>query len=213
MNIPTSSEHGVAGLPDHLLGFALMHVAMRRDARRLVTLAPTLPEEALPRVADWWRQVREVIDWHHRSEDNVVWPELRRRVPGFAADEKAMAHDHVALDQAMEAMTGVLAPGGHRPSLLPAARWFEDLVLEHLRLEEALVFPAFGRIGAPEYLSIERRVLARAPFGVLTFLYPWMLDEADPAAAAKVSATVPPPVRLLGSTVLHWRYYHTRRWW
>ncbi|MEV8633981.1 hemerythrin domain-containing protein [Streptosporangium sp. NPDC051023] len=214
MSVPTSSENSLHGMPDHLCAFALMHVAMRRDARRLGKAAPALDPAMYGRVGAWWRQVRDVIDWHHRSEDDVVWPALRRRVRGFAASEKVMNHDHVALDQAMEAVSAALGSNGDRAALVSASAWFDDLIREHLRLEEAVVFPIFsGDLTVDEYLSIERRVLASASAGILTFLLPWMLDQADRTTAAKVNATIPPPIRLFGGTLLRWRYDHSWRWW
>lgn len=208
-----SSARALRGLPEQVHGFALIHLAMRRDARRLVTAAPTLPPARFDRVLGWWNQVRDVIVWHHRTEDDVLWPELRRRVPGFEANEKVMNHDHVALDQAIETVAAALR-SNDQDALVSAANWFDALIREHLQLEEALVFPVFREnLSVEEYASIERRVLAQIPMRVMAFLLPWMLDEVDTKTAARVTATMPPPVRLLGTTVLTWHYRNTWRWW
>src|SRR5690606_3548901 len=209
-----SDEQIPGDLPDHVYGFALVHIAIRRDARRLAEAAPALQPVLLPRVRTWWRQVRAVIDWHHRSENEVLWPALRRRVRGFAADERVMRHDHIALDNAMKAISAALAPGGDRVALEQTVTWFDALVAEHLTLEEAVLFPIFRTgIGADEYLEIERRVLALARPNVMAFLLPWLFDGVGAEVAAKAAATIPPPLRLLGRTVLRRRYYHKLRWW
>ena len=76
-----------------------------------------------------------------------------------------------------------------------------------MRVEESIVLPVFaGDLPVAAYLDIERRVLASAPFSVLTVLQPWMSDSTDPATEARMAAGIPPPVRLLGRTVLRRRY-------
>ncbi|WP_433087322.1 hemerythrin domain-containing protein [Dactylosporangium sp. CA-052675] len=204
--ISMSSEHGVLDLPEHVRGFALMHVAMRRDAGRLSGAAGAVTAKAVPALASWWQMVRGAIDWHHRSEDEVLWPELRRRVRGFTVREAAIHGDHEILDAAMDAVSAALTPRGVT-DLPGAASRFATVLTEHLRAEERLVFPVFAEEITPqEYLAIERRVVATAPARIMAYLQPWMFDGADRRAVASVSATIPPPVRLVGGTVLRWRY-------
>jgi len=99
-----------------------------------------------------------------------------------------------------------LTPGG--PNVLrTAANRFSAVLHDHLRTEESFVFRVFAEdLTAQEYLQIERRVIATAPARIMGHLQPWMFDGADRRAVASVSATIPPPVRLLGGTVLRWRY-------
>jgi hypothetical protein len=117
VNGSMSSEFGLGGLPQHIRGFASMHVAMRRDARRLVLAAPAIQESEMAAVSAWWRQLHDVIDWHHQAEDDLLWPELRAKVPGFAANEHALNVDHSALEQAMMAVTAGLSPSSGRSFL------------------------------------------------------------------------------------------------
>ncbi|SDI44835.1 Hemerythrin HHE cation binding domain-containing protein [Actinokineospora alba] len=209
MRTQLSTENGLSTIPRHIHGFALMHVAMRRDARRLVAGAAGVRDGQVDRVAGWWRQVRAVIDWHHHTEDDILWPALRAKSPVFAEREQAMHADHIALDEAMEAVTKALAPG-RLLDLAGAARRFDTVVHAHLRDEEAVVLSAFrDDLSEREYLAIERRVIASAPMSVMAFLPPWMLDGADGVGAS----SMPPPVRLLGTTVLRLRYHRQWRWW
>ncbi|MGI5238893.1 hemerythrin domain-containing protein [Dactylosporangium sp. CA-139066] len=204
--VPMSSEQGVHGLPEHIRGFALMHVAMRRDARRLTGVAAAVDASTGPAVATWWSMVRGAIDWHHHSEDEVLWPQLRRQVRGFAAREATIRGDHDALDAAMEAVSVALTPRGIK-GLTVAATRFSTVLHDHLRAEEAFVFPVFTEDLTPqEYQAIERRVVATAPGRVMAYIQPWMFDGADRRVVADIGATIPTPVRLLGSTVLRWRY-------
>ncbi len=208
-----SGEHGVDDLPGHVHGFALMHRAMRRDAHRLVTAAPTLAADKMAKAARWWHQVRAVIDWHYHTEDDLLWPALRSKVPAFARTESAMHDDHAALDAAMDAVTSALS-GGDRTELVSAAARFDAIIQAHLRAEEDVVLPVFCfDMTRREYLAIEREVMASASPSLLAFLFPWMLDSFSRADTAGMIATVPPPVRLIGMTVLQWRYQRQWCWW
>ncbi|WP_406134642.1 hemerythrin domain-containing protein [Streptomyces sp. NBC_01089] len=202
---PMSSERLVT-LPGHFHGFALMHIAMRRDAARLAAAARSANLGSPERIGAWWRGLRDVIDWHHHSEDEILWPELRRAVPSFAAAAAALDGDHAGLDKAMDTVGAALAPGAPATALVPAADAFGGLLRDHLATEEHVVFPAFTELGEQRYLALERRLLRTAPPRVLGHLQPWMFDAADPTSAAHVAATIPPPVRLLGRTVLRRRY-------
>ncbi|MFF2078476.1 hemerythrin domain-containing protein [Kitasatospora sp. NPDC058162] len=202
-----SSEQSLGALPEHIRGFGLMHVAMRRDAARLTAVAARGASGSPAALAEWFGRLRAVIDWHHHSEDEILWPYLRDRVAGFEGSG-VLEQDHEALDRTMSRVAGVLAAG--RSSELPdAARAFQGLVREHLGHEEPVVFPALAGLPVQEYLRVERRIIGSAPGQVMTYLQPWMFDGADPASVRAVSATIPAPVRLLGRTVLDRRYRRT----
>lgn len=198
-----SSEHGLDTLPPYFHGFALMHIAMRRDAARLRTAAPAWNTAGTP----WWQRLRETIEWHHTSEDDVLWPGLRRKDPDFDAQARELHEDHEELDAAMDAVSTAIAHRGD--GLVRASHTFESVLRDHLRDEERIIFPVFERLGERAYLAEERKVVASAPMRVMTHLQPWMFDGAPRRSVAHVSATIPPPVRLIGATLLHKRYERT----
>ncbi len=205
-----SSERGVRDLPAQIHGFALMHVAMRRDTKRLADAAPRVTPANVRAVTSWWKLLHDVIDWHHRSEDDVLWPAVRALVPGFATVEREMLHDHTALEEAMAQVTAALRRSTGLSALAPAAHRLHQVLVDHLRHEEAAVFPVLTRdLQTRQYLGIEQRVVGSAPPRVLSYLQPWMFDGADPAVIPGVAATIPPPVRLLGNTLLRRRYERT----
>ncbi|MBD0673708.1 hemerythrin domain-containing protein [Streptomyces sp. CBMA156] len=199
-----STEQGLRVLPEQLKGFGLMHVAMRRDAARLTAVAQRGATGSSGALAEWFGRLRAVIDWHHHSEDEILWPYLRGRAADFDGSG-VLERDHEALDATMRRVAGVLG-SGLRAELPEAARAFESLVREHLRHEEPVVFPALAALPVDEYLRVERRIIGSAPTQVMTYLQPWMFDGADAASVRAVSATIPAPVRLLGRTVLDRRY-------
>ncbi|MFJ4862030.1 hemerythrin domain-containing protein [Streptomyces sp. NPDC088748] len=198
-----SSENGLDTLPPYFHGFALMHIAMRRDAARLRTAAPAWNGAGTP----WWQQLRETIEWHHTSEDDILWPGLRHRDPDFDAQARELHDDHEELDAAMHAVSTAIAHRGD--GLVRAAQTFEGVLRDHLRDEERIVFPVFERLGERAYLAEERKVVSSAPMRVMTHLQPWMFDQAPRRSVAHVAATIPPPVRLIGSTLLQRRYTRT----
>ncbi|MFJ8077198.1 hemerythrin domain-containing protein [Streptomyces sp. NPDC096176] len=205
MSIPMSSER-LDTLPGHFHGFALMHIAMRRDAHRLTAAAPRLTARGLDPAAQWWRHLRDVIDWHHRSEDDFLWPELLRRHPQFKPQADEIAGDHTELDRAMDQVTTALSTPAGLTALPAAAEHFRQVLGDHLAEEEKIVFPVFAQLTSRDYLALEQRLVRTAPPGVLTYLPPWMFDGADRHSVQLVAATMPPPVRLLGRTVLRRRY-------
>ncbi|SDS32901.1 hemerythrin domain-containing protein [Actinoplanes derwentensis] len=210
MHPAMSSENGVHTLPEHLQAFALMHVGMRRDARRLVDAAPNVTPGTASALNSWWRQLHDVIDWHHRSEDDVLWPSLRALVPEFGAIEREMLHDHSALEESMAQVSANMRRSTGMAALAPAAHRFHQILVDHLRHEEAAIFPVLaGNLTIAQYTSIEQRIIGSAPPRVMSYLQPWMFDEADPSVTRQVGAGIPTPLRLLGNTLLRIRYQRT----
>jgi hypothetical protein len=135
----------------------------------------------------------------------VLWPELRVRVPGFTPGTEM--HGDRDLDRAMADVSALLEQGRDADASTAVALRFESVLREHLRIEESIVLPAFVYdLTSAVYLDIERRILATAPFSVMSFLQPWMSDGVDSRTVARMAAGIPPPVRLLGRTVLRRRY-------
>lgn len=194
---------GIAGLPRHLRGFAQTHLALRRDSRRLVAAAPLLTSAGLPQAAEWWRQLRAILDWHHRTEDEILWPGLIEHVPEIAAGSHRMVQDHVALDNLMLRVTEALE-GGRAELIGDPVDTFDTVLHRHLHEEEKLTFPVFARVPAHVFAALERRVLAAAPFRVKRVLPPWLLD-----ALPQPDGVMPAPVRLIGRTVLGGAYRRT----
>jgi iron-sulfur cluster repair protein YtfE (RIC family) len=160
-------------LPRHLDGLAMVHAAMRRDARRLVAVAPRVSAATAGVVGAWFQVLFDMSEWHHRAEDDVLFPELRRIVPGFPARERVLAYDHVTLDHAMAEIAAALAPDGDTASLPRLARRLHTVLFEHLNLEETVVFPVLTEIPVRTYRKVERRMLRDAPRS----LHSWMFER------------------------------------
>ncbi|MFF8791192.1 hemerythrin domain-containing protein [Streptomyces sp. NPDC015125] len=187
---------GAEALPRYLRGFAQTHLALRRDSRRLRSAAALLTPAGMPAAADWWRQLRGIIEWHHRTEDDILWPGLMPHLPEVTAAAHRLIEDHVALDEMMLRVTEAM-DSGLADRLAGAAADFDEIMHRHLLEEEAVSFPVFDKVPGPVFTALERSVLAAAPLRVKRVLPPWLLDGL-PAPAG----VMPAPVRLLGRAVL-----------
>lgn len=139
------ASKGVTALPRHLRGFTQTHLALRRDSRRLAAAAPLLTSAGLPRAAERWRQLRAIVDWHHRAEDEILWPRLIEHVPEIAAGSHRMVQDHVALGDSAFRVTKALK-GGRADLIGGPVDTFDTVLHRHLHEEEKLTFPAFARV-------------------------------------------------------------------
>ena len=129
----------------------------------------------------------------------------RRREAILAAAKRVFAkkgYHATTMADVAKALRGDLA------ALPAAAQKFENILLEHLKVEEPIVFPVFvDDLTRQQYLDIESKVMRSAGPGMRTFLFPWLFDGVDKRTAdAAAAVTIPAPVRLAGNTVLKWRY-------
>lgn len=204
----------------HLHALEQVHVALRRDARRLATAPPSVVGMA-GQVARWWDKVHAVLDWHLDAKESLLFPALDLRIPDWTRRSPVFVDDHQSLRAAAGSVSLALAALGHRVDALDphrgelrdAAAWFEELLGQHLSVEEQHLWPALTRaLSVPQYRTLERRVLRRATPATMSFLVPWILDGLDPVAGRTVLTTMPLPVLAAGRTVLRWRYERLR-WW
>jgi hemerythrin-like domain-containing protein len=196
-----------ANLPPDLYGYAAMHLAMRRDATRLV--------RALDRVDDadavrrWWRQFRDVIRRHHEREDDLVWPALLEVDSTFAADLEAMHAEHHSLDIAMDALDVALdALTGFGATLAKsraAAREFVDVLVGHLEHEEAVAFHRLAQ-HPDTWHRVERAIERAMRPREAAFELPWLHDGLDPAYSTHLWTRIPAPVRPLVRFIWQPRY-------
>src|SRR3954464_12938415 len=120
--------------PAFLDGFARMHTAMRRDAERLPrAVAAASDAGATAALLQWYRRFRSTIDLHHQREDTIIWPELIRRDPSFAAPQAELVADHHVLDAALAAVELALSGGGDAAG---AVRQLGGILVESLPGEE-----------------------------------------------------------------------------
>lgn len=200
--------------PTYAAGFAAMHDAMRRDARRLVDAADSTTD--LPALARWFDRFEAVIEHHHHCEDDIVWPGLAALIAGrdcgaegtsLLRAREELLDDHHDLDAAMTAVRTSLHDASSVIDRHDAARRFEACLDAHLAREEAAVFPLLtAHVSEEEFAVLEHAVVEVTPLSAMTFTVPWIMDEAPADLQATVRDGMPTPIRLLNRWLLQPRY-------
>jgi iron-sulfur cluster repair protein YtfE (RIC family) len=197
-------------LPDFLNGFAAMHDAMCRDAGQLVLAAPRLEATDLPALHRWWVRFEATIVHHHEREDMIVFPQLLDRSPDFEPASRQLHADHEALDRAM-ADLGSAVERSDVVALRPATIAFQEILVEHLVREEAVVFPGLiEHVGAEAFTEIEKGMQTGTSMSHMAFELPWVLDGTGDRFDAFIAEMLPAPVRLLNRLVFTPRYRRLR---
>lgn len=205
-----------ADLAPHLAAYAAIHDAMVRDARRLQRLVAVMDEAVAPGLARWWERYETEIEHHHVREDDLVFPLVADRSPGFSAD--ALVADHVVLDRHLAGLRrdfddlgrGVTDLATVRDGLVDRVGALAEDLRAHLDAEEAAVFPVLAsRVPADEYADLERGMRKGMSLRSLAFALPWILDDLAPDLRAH--AEVPMGLRFLDALVWERSYRNLTR--
>ena len=210
----THHEHDHAPLTfsEHSRLLLAVHTAMRADGGRLITATQGLQDRqpsdarALSRA---FAEVVMLIHDHHWTEDDVTYPFLIERLPGFEHDVAKLAVDHIDLDAAMarvtaglRVLTRSLTPRTWHETqcrLVDDTRAFNRIMANHLDREEAAIVAPFDSMIS----RADQRNLARAESKLSTYRHirmavPWVLANTTAAEAAELRKIAP---RLIG--VIH----------
>ena len=189
--------------PDFLEGIIVIHGAMLRDADRLPRAidAVTTPEGA-GAVQRWFVKFAREVEHHHLREDDVVWPMLIEREAAFADSLETLQADHDALDAAMErtraALTALVDDLSARPEAVAAAAALNQLLIDHLEREEAVMFPALAHVFTAESFSdLEDALFKATSKRLIAFELPFAFDGTDPQLVNKTLGELPAVIRLL----------------
>ena len=134
---------------DYVTRFRLSHEALRRNLRRFIELAETGEPLEGGAFGDFLRLYGKFLIVHHESEDQVIFPTLRRygRLRSTdAAHLERWSTEHRDVNAAAEELTrvgGRVRDGGQQARLdvARASRELETLLTPHLASEEELFTP------------------------------------------------------------------------
>jgi iron-sulfur cluster repair protein YtfE (RIC family) len=197
------------------VGFMLaLHTALRRDLSRLKSAAPKLDSsgDVPATVLAGWDSFRAELDFHHRAEDEDLWPVLRSELsdPHDLAIVDSMVEEHRHIEPALAGVDSALHGAGDLTSTVDA---LSTAVLDHLAHEEREALPLIEqhmtRGQWRTFLVTERR--KRPPRERPEFLA-WVLDDAGEQDAAAVLAEIPPPARLVYRWILRPRHDAQHLW-
>ncbi|RCG28605.1 hemerythrin domain-containing protein [Sphaerisporangium album] len=178
-----------------------VHDALRRDAERIARItarADDDPRRVLSTAAGW-EMFKGYLRVHHTTEDDTVWPVMRRVLAGRADDLAlldAMEAEHGAVDPLLDAIDAALADrdSGHE-RLGGLADGLVMVLTTHLRHEEAEALPLVDATMTEEqWRRFGEEHRARIGSGAPRYL-PWVLDGMDAAATAAILARMPEGLR------------------
>jgi hypothetical protein len=186
--------------PAAVLGFMVVHAALRSEAAELVAGAEQGRDRArLTRRARLLGRVKAV---HHRGEDELLWPTLAQRDPGFRAIGAAFVEEHEALDQRIETLVEVSMSAAHA-RVLAAATAVQAALEAHLRAEEEQAVPLWlGSFSAAEHDDFRERLQRSTPLSDVATMVSWLLDRAQGPARDMVWNELPGALRGL----YRWRW-------
>jgi hypothetical protein len=157
-------------IPPAVLGFFLVHTALRREAAGVIDDAAAFdPDNGIAAKALARRIVllERVVHVHDRGEDDLLWPLLARHT-SFDAEAVTLIDEHVALDDALAALHSTAVKVARRPSsvggmsIAAQARVVAGLLVTHLDHEEAAVVPTWVACVPEADQERHRRQLSRA---------------------------------------------------
>ncbi|GIF47214.1 hemerythrin HHE cation binding domain-containing protein [Asanoa ferruginea] len=197
----------------NLIGVRINHRTMRSDTRRLAELLSGVAAGQIAydrrratALRTYVRLLCDGIHHHHRMEDEVLWPVLRRSA-GAEIDLRELSDDHAALDPVLDevrvaadelaaAFTSdagrVHAVAAHLAAVLAQLR---DVLDEHIEEEELLIFPVIRRhVTVADWNTVERAVRKG---GALRFELPRIERYARPEELAELKKIAGPVLRLM----------------
>jgi hemerythrin-like domain-containing protein len=184
----------------------IVHEALRRDlgrAHAALTRDPPPPDEQQRAIAEHLVWMMQFLHAHHRSEDEGLFPLLRRRDPAAADLLDAMHRDHEEIAPRIDdlaAAAGAFGRGaGDVEVLAAAAGRLADVLLPHLQREEDELMPRVASaITNAEWRALEEEYnVEPKSFRELGREGHWLIDDASPEDRQTVISLVPPVPRFI----------------
>jgi hypothetical protein len=190
--------------PAPVLGFLLVHAALRRESADLVATV-SAGDPVLDRVV----LLDKVIRAHHHGEDRVLLPLLRSREPAVRDIADEVEAQHHRLDDALDRLRTRAADG--RP-VHDEVTGLAASLDAHLVLEETGLLPVWVASLSPvEHERFARRLRRATPWRDVAVMVPWLLDAVPPELRTDAESELPAPIRfayrhrLRQAFEQHWR--------
>lgn len=186
----------------------IVHSALKRDllrTRDVLTAAPApqgRQRQALGEHVTW---MMAFLHAHHSSEDDGLWPLVRRRNPAAAELLDSLEADHARIAPAAEALTTVAREYTTTTGDLPRAELVEaidrliDVLFPHLDREVADAMPVVSAsITNREWDAVEQEYnIKPKSMRELGIEGHWLLDGIDPEGYDVVVHKVSPAARFV----------------
>ena len=208
-------------LSEHSRLLLEIHRAMRADGQRLIAAVESMASgdtDRAARLGGTFSIIVKLIHTHHWTEDDVLYPFLIARVPGFEGDAIRLEDDHIELDAAMARVNGrfrllahPLSPrlrDGTQDQLVTEVVSFNDVLIGHLDREEAVVVPAVDSALPPgDVETLSEAALKHSKLHDLSMSVPWLMANVTPEEEADLRAGAPRLLRVLHDHVWERRFH------
>ena len=193
----------------------VIHAAVRRDQTRLDAALGAAPDGDTARAQQLYRAytaLHEELTRHHRQEDDVIFPALKRLgVDATLVGE--MDSEHHAMADALQETATVMRRYATSGSAADAAaaqesvRSTTQVVERHLAHEEAELEPLIEPVKEDPVYKAAEKELRKGPISQTGQFFAWLTDGMEPHVEASLKSYVPAPVVLLLSKVFGRRYH------
>jgi hemerythrin-like domain-containing protein len=177
-----------------------VHDAFRRDLQVLerLTSSPDDDPRLVLREAVGWELFKRHLRVHHTSEDVALWPAMERLLAGREPELELMAAmeaEHSVIDPLLAGVDAALTDRDGGPDRLGAAVAALSSALQgHLGHEERDALPLIdATLPEGEWSAVGQEHAERIGDGASRYL-PWVLDDLDPAMAARLLGGFPAPL-------------------
>lgn len=208
------TQHVSAGPQADTRMFYLVHRTFRLATERFVAATEKLPASTLqPLVRSRWDFYSALLDHHHRSEDESVYPALLVVRPELKSLVATLARDHgeltAATDRVDQAVSAFEKSPGRRQQkdLCEAVVAVRDAFFPHLDVEDAEIIPAITEsMPMEEWDRLDKQALKTIPRQYLPTAVGALDEVIQSLPDAERPPGPPPPIRLM--LALSWR----KRW-
>ena len=187
----TTTTNAALPGPAPVVGFLLVHAALRREVRDLV--ACTERGEIVERRVELFDRVLRA---HHHGEDRVLLPLLRSREPLVRDVADEIEDQHARLDESLDALR-IHVEHHAGTALVTRARRLATMLEDHLVLEETRLLPVWMMsLTADEHQAFARRLRRATPWRDIAVMVPWLVDAVPDQYRHLAEAELPGHVRL-----------------
>lgn len=178
----------------------VFHDALRRDLHHIARVTAHIDDDPkhILRTAAGWEMFKSYLHVHHTTEDELLWPPLRKSLQGNSnatALLDAMEAEHAAIDPLLAAIDTALADRDCGPAVLgELTDALASALRGHLNHEEKEGLPLVDATITAQQWQAFSAGGAKQLSGDVSRLMPWMLEGAAPELTASMLDLLPPPV-------------------